>query len=258
MPPPSSAPLRLVCALALAFSAACQAPEPASEPDSEAPGATAVLVHGAWGGGWDWRPVDRMLTARGWDVYRVTLTGQGERVHLVGPDVDLSTHIQDVVNTILFEDLREVVLLGHSYGGMVITGVADSIPERLHTVVYLDAFLPFSGESVAGFRDGSAFDGLEVIEAPWVDPSDPYPTDVPHPAATFREVLELDGDPAQGVNAAYILTVEPGAEPDGFQTFADRAEALGWPVYVMDGDHNVQRSAREELVRLIEEIASGS
>ena len=108
---------------------------------------TYVLVHGAWGGGWDWRAVDSMLTLRGNRVVRVTLTGQGERAHLGSPSIGLGTHIADVVNTILWEDLHDVVLVGHSYGGMIVTGVVDRIPGRIRRVVYLDAFLPDSGES---------------------------------------------------------------------------------------------------------------
>lgn len=236
-------------------------PAAAAQAGAEAPGAgTVVLVHGAWGGGWDWRPVDRMLTARGYDVYRVTLTGLGERVHLVGPDVNLSTHIADVVNTILFERLEDVVLVGHSYAGMVITGVADSIPERLDAVVYMDAFVPRAGESVADIAGGLTSMPTEegrpwVIPPGWVDPSDPYPRDVPHPAGTLTEPLRLSGPPADGVRAVYILTVEPGREPDGFQWAADRAAGLGWPVHRIEADHNAQRTAREELVDLIDRIA---
>lgn len=218
---------------------------------------TVVLVHGAWGGGWDWRPVDRMLTDLGYDVYRVTLTGQGERVHLIGPDVDLDTHIQDVVNTILFERLEDVVLVGHSYGGMVITGVADSIPERLQALIYVDAFLPFDGESLNSIAGGAASEG-DVVVPRWVDPSDPYPRDVPHPAATLRQPIQLDGPPGAGVPATYILTVEPGHEPDSFQSMADRAASLGWPVLTLESDHNAQRHAREVLVAMIVRIAGGA
>lgn len=223
------------------------------------PAGTVVLVHGAWGGGWDWRPVDRMLTARGYDVYRVTLTGLGERVHLVGPDVTLSTHVADVVNTILFERLEDVVLVGHSYGGMVITGVADSIPERLAAVVYLDAFVPRGGESVADIAgritDMPTEDGRPYVIPPsWVDAAASYPRDVPHPVGTLTEPLRLSGPPADGVRAVYILTAETGQEPDGFQWAADRASALGWPVHRIEADHNAQRSARNELVELIDRI----
>jgi pimeloyl-ACP methyl ester carboxylesterase len=99
---------------------------------------TYVLVGGAWLGGWCWQPVARQLRDSGHDVYPATLTGLGERVHLASAEVDLDTHITDVVNLIEFEDLHEVVLLGHSYGGVVVTGAADRIPERISELVYLD------------------------------------------------------------------------------------------------------------------------
>src|SRR5215213_2536138 len=100
--------------------------------------ATYVLVGGAWLGGWCWRRVARRLREEGHEVYPVTLTGLGERVHLASPQVDLETHITDVVNLIEFEDLHDVVLLGHSYGGLVATGAADKILERISQLVYLD------------------------------------------------------------------------------------------------------------------------
>jgi len=125
-------------------------PVAAEAQGSRPPRVTYVIVHGAWGGGWDWRRVDSILTARGQEVYRVTLTGLGERVHLANPSIGLDTHIEDVVNTIRWEELRNVVLVGHSYGGMVITGAADRVPERIRALIYVDAFLPDSGESLAG------------------------------------------------------------------------------------------------------------
>lgn len=99
---------------------------------------TFVLVPGFWLGGWAWRDVATPLRAAGHTVYPVTLTGLGERVHLAGPQVDLDTHITDVVNLLIYEDLRDVVLVGHSYGGIVITGVADRVPERIGRLVYVD------------------------------------------------------------------------------------------------------------------------
>src|ERR671910_3846047 len=101
--------------------------------------ATYVLVGGAWLGGWCWKPIARRLRDQGHDAYPLTLTGLGERAHLASPEVDLETHITDVVNLIEFEDLRDVVLLGHSYANLVVTGVADRVPERISRVVYLDA-----------------------------------------------------------------------------------------------------------------------
>src|ERR1700748_2369717 len=96
---------------------------------------TYVIVHGAWGGGWAFKEVDHLLSADGNTVYRPTLTGQGERVHLFTPDLDLNTHITDIVNVILYENLHNIVLVGHSYGGMVITGVADRVPDRIAHIV---------------------------------------------------------------------------------------------------------------------------
>ena len=109
---------------------------------------TIVIVHGAWGGAWAFKRVEALLRDKGFNVYRPQLTGLGERVHLARPDVGLSVHIEDVVNTILFEDLHDITLVGHSYGGMVITGVADRVPDRIKRLVYLDAMVPNDGESV--------------------------------------------------------------------------------------------------------------
>jgi pimeloyl-ACP methyl ester carboxylesterase len=124
---------------------------------------TFVVVHGATAGGWEWKSTGNFLQADGHTVYRVTLTGLGERMHLNSTEVDLQTHINDVVNTILFEDLHDVVLTGHSYGGMVITGVMDRVPERIRHVVFLDAAVPDDGMSLwdlfgsNGPRDPSRF-----------------------------------------------------------------------------------------------------
>ena len=109
---------------------------------------TFVVVHGATAGGWEWKKCGQFLTDDGHTVYRVTLTGLGERMHLSSPDIDLQTHINDVVNLILFEDLHDVVLTGHSYGGMVINGVIDRVPDRIRHVVFLDAAVPDDGQSI--------------------------------------------------------------------------------------------------------------
>lgn len=127
--------------------------------------ATFVIVHGAWGGGWEWTEVAQGLRARGHEVFTPTLTGLGERAHLGGPDVDLSTHIQDVVGVLEFEDLRDVVLCAHSYGGLPVTGAADRVPERVARVVYLDAFLPRDGEAAMDFIPPEQADALREAEA---------------------------------------------------------------------------------------------
>ena len=107
-----------------------------------------VLVHGAWIGGFCWRPNAQALRKAGHEVYTPTMTGLGERIHLMNPSINLDTHITDIVNVIKYEELSDVVLVGHSYGGMVITGVADALPDRITSLVYLDAFVPENGQSL--------------------------------------------------------------------------------------------------------------
>src|ERR1700689_4112235 len=110
--------------------------------------ATFVLVHGAWHGGWCWKRVRRSLQAQGHEVFTPTLTGVADRSHLLSREVNLETHITDVTNLILWEELSDVVLCGHSYGGPVISGVADRIPDRIGALGYLDAFVLQNGQSV--------------------------------------------------------------------------------------------------------------
>jgi pimeloyl-ACP methyl ester carboxylesterase len=220
-------------------------------------GSTYVIVHGAWGGAWDWRAVDSALTSRGHRVHRVTLTGLGERVHLASPSVGLSTHISDVVNTILFEQLRDVVLVGHSYGGMVVTGAADRATDRIKRVVYVDAFLPDSGESLAqlagpGFANMMQSSGRDGMLIPgWVPADAPPPRDVPHPIKTMTDTLHLTNPASKALARYYILTMDPGATEDGFSPSARRAAGRRVPVDTLVADHTPERSAIAALVGLL-------
>lgn len=221
-----------------------------------------VLVHGAWGGGWDWRHMDDLLTADGHKVFRATLTGQGERSHLSSTNIDLETHIQDVVNLIVWENLHDVVLVGHSYGGMVITGVADRVPERIAHLVYLDALLPENGESVTNAMPPRANVNRTPVNGyiipTWVKPNTPPPHDVLMPALTFSQPITLTNQTAAAkIPATYILTVDGGKKPeqDDFYKFYQRAQARGWSVETMEGDHNVQRSHPMQLLQLLEHAA---
>lgn len=149
--------------------------------------ATFVLVHGAWHGGWCWRRVADRLRAAGHDVYTPTLTGLADRSHLLSPSVRLQTHILDVANLLSWEDLESVILCGHSYGGMVITGAADREASRVKSLVYVDAFVPSDGESAMDSRPPErvklAFDQIKSVGEGWWMP--------PTPAASFR-VNEAD------------------------------------------------------------------
>ncbi len=229
-------------------------------PDAQtrrAPPREYVIVHGAWGGGWDWKAVDSALTARGNHVHRVTLTGLGERSHLATPLVGLQTHIMDVVNTIRFEGLRDVILVGHSYGGMVITGTADQASDHIRQVVYVDAFLPDSGESLAsmagdGFNALVRQSGQAGMSVPgWVPADAPAPKDVPHPLKTFTDTLRLTTPAARRIPGHYILTMEPGATSDDFSPSAIRAQRRGFAMDTLRTGHTPERSAIPALVRLL-------
>jgi pimeloyl-ACP methyl ester carboxylesterase len=236
-------------------------PSPGSEPRG-----TVVIVHGAWGGAWDWRETADSLEAMGYATHRVTLTGLGERNHLLTPDVDLTTHVTDVANVLRWEELEDVILVGHSYGGMVITGVAEVVPERIRRLVYFDAFLPRDGECAMsiGREEGpealcsrAAADRVMgnpvvngAIPAGWVPDDAPIPRDMPHPVGTLVERIELAGEPGHGLPAAYVITRETPGGPDGFNVPAERAEALGWPVVEYIGDHVPYREDPGGIARL--------
>jgi pimeloyl-ACP methyl ester carboxylesterase len=162
---------------------------------------TFVLVHGAWHGGWTWRFVGPILRRAGHDVFTPTLTGLGERAHLAQAAIDLELHVQDVVAVLEMEDLRDVVLLGHSYGGMVVTATADRRPERVGRLVYLDAFVPEDGKC--------AFDYV-----------------VPERAAAFRKEGEQFGSVAPPplslwglVKPEHIAFAKPRERRQPFRTF---------------------------------------
>jgi len=222
---------------------------------------TIVIVHGAWGGSWAFRKVEALLREKGFNVYRPQLTGLGERVHLSRPDIGLSTHIDDVVNTILFEDLHDIILMGHSYGGMVITGVADRVPDRIRRLVYVDAFVPGDGESLMSLIStrGDWLKPLikgDYIVPVWVKPDQPPPHDVPQLLKTFTEPIALKNKAALKLPATYILTVDAGkeAKDDDFWPQSQRARERGWPVQQLTADHNAQWSAPEALVEMLVHI----
>lgn len=217
-----------------------------------------VIVHGAWGGSWAFKKVDSLLTAQGHTVYRPALTGQGERLHLANSQVNLTTHIHDVVNSILFEDLHDIVLVGHSYGGMVITGAAEHVADRIKRMIYLDAIVPKDGETVLQIMDpnGSRLKPMikgDFLVPMWVKDDKKVPRDVPHPLNTFMEPIVLKNHNALKIPTTYILTVDPGKKPeeDDFFPSSQRARQRECKFYQMNADHNPQWSAPEALVTVL-------
>ncbi len=254
----------LLFIIPVALTHGTDAPAPATPAPIAAPAfqhpVTYVIVHGAWGGGWQWKKVDVLLTADGNKVYRPTLTGLGERVHLASPDLTLSTHITDIVNVILWEDLHDVVLVGHSYGGMVITGVMDRVPERIRRVIFVDAVVPNDGESLnTAFGSVPGADQIKdgFIPASWVKPGKPIPYDVPHPAKTLSEPVSYKNPAALKLPVTYLLTIDTGQtlEQARFYKFYLRAKARGWSTVTMEANHNPEWFKPKELTELLERAA---
>jgi len=221
---------------------------------------TFVVVHGATAGGWEWKRTAKFLTDDGHTVYRVTLTGLGERMHLNSPEIDLQTHINDVVNTILFEDLHDVVLTGHSYGGMVITGVMDRIPDRIRHVVFLDAAVPDDGMSIWDLFGGQHPPGSNIVDGmmtvPWVKPGTPPPHNVAQSIKCFNQPVSYKNPAAKALPVTYVAFVpkdksieERAAKDKSWQ----RAKSRGWTIRTFPGGHVAQQEDPRGVATLIED-----
>jgi pimeloyl-ACP methyl ester carboxylesterase len=242
--------------------------------------ASFVLVHGGGHGGWCWSRLAPLLRAAGHEVFTPTLTGLGERSHLVSPDIDLDTHIADVVGVLEFEDLRRVILVGHSYGGMVITGVADRAGARVGHLVFLDAAHPRNGESLASTspalmefarKSSRVVNGVEL--ALWPTPEVVAimgvvrPEDAawlaakltPHPWKCFEQPLRLSNEaavrriPFTNINASWSLKVRP---PE-----SARRACEGERVWEIDAGHDLMitepRAVAEMLLRVAAIVPEG-
>jgi pimeloyl-ACP methyl ester carboxylesterase len=217
-----------------------------------------VLVHGAWHGGWCWRRVADRLAEKGHRVFTPTLTGLADRSHLLAESVNLSTHVSDVANLIRWEELKDVVLCGHSYGGMVVTGAADKVSERIAALVYLDAFVPESGQSMQDLRprDLPSDVGLPPITAEtfrvnerdrtWVDRQC-----TPHPVASIREKLALTGAYRAVRRKIYIrATAYPSVPFDGY--YERLKSDPGWVVHQVSCGHDVMIDMPDALAEILE------
>lgn len=236
--------------------------------------ATFVLVHGGGHGGWCYFKVARLLRSAGHDVYTPTLTGLGERKHLLSTETNLSTHITDIVNVLLYEDLREVILVGHSYGGMVITGVADQAADRIRELVYLDAAHPENGQSLVDTAPGpmafarsssQTIDGIELVMWPndemvaAMGVTDPADVAIlrgrmnPHPWKAFEEKLIFqNGDaaltiPRTNINCSGAL--ENSSEPDRARQLSGRRN------YEVATGHDLMITEPKKVTEILLEIA---
>jgi pimeloyl-ACP methyl ester carboxylesterase len=229
---------------------------------------TFVLVHGAWRGAWIWNRLSKLLSAKQHTVIAPTLTGVGERSHLLSPEIDLETHVLDVVNVMKWQDLRDVVLVGHSYSGMVISGVAEKMEKSIASLVMLDAFFPANGQSLTDLlpppqRDAilkAASDGATSLppvpaaifnvnenDRAWVDAQC-----TPHPIKCFLQKIALTGARDRITKKAYIR----GVKFDGVQFDAGLSEARnsGWKTFQIDAGHDVMIDAPAQLADTLERL----
>lgn len=238
--------------------------------------ATFVLVHGAMHGGWCWKKVAPLLRAAGHEVYTPTLTGLGERAHLAHPDIDLDTHILDVLNVLAFEELTAVVLVGHSYGVVVVAGVAERTPERVAQLVYLDGGLPSDGRSVfdyfppdvvaarrrqveaegAGWRmlppaDPAAWGITDAADAAWV-----RARVVPQPLKTFTQPSRLANPAAHALPKTLVLCTAASPAAWRAEAIAHARTAPGWQYRELPTGHDAMITMPRELADLLLEVAA--
>jgi pimeloyl-ACP methyl ester carboxylesterase len=253
-------------AAALTVAALSTAAAPTARATISATPTTFVVAHGAWSSAWAWKKMRPLLTARGHRLVTPSYTGLGERVHLANPGIDLDTHITDVVNALFYEDLRDVTLIGHSYGGIVATGVADRARDRITRLIYLDAFVADDGQSLvdltgqgAAEARANAVDGWLVRPNPL--PPDTSPEDVAwimprrlhQPLGTLVQPLKLTQGPLT-LPRHYILCTKS----DAFRRYADKGKAEGWAVYELDASHSPAVTAPDALAVLLESIVAGA
>ena len=231
---------------------------------------TFVLVHGAWHGGWCWRRVSDLLERQGHKVFTPTLTGLGERSHLLRAGINVSTHVTDVANVLKWEGLSNVVLCGHSYGGLVVSGVAEQMSSAIGSIVFLDAFVPENSDSMAALTSGAVRDNLKIAaergdlgvparsaaaflvkneDQAWVDAMC-----VPQPIGTMTEKITLTGARERIGKKAYIRA---SAYPNpAFDTAYARVKAdTSWRTYEVPCGHDVMVDMPERLTEILVEVA---
>lgn len=235
--------------------------------------ATFVVVHGGFGGAWEWSPVARRLRTYGHEVFTPTLTGMGERAHLAAPDVGLDTHVEDVVAVLEMENLSGVVLCAHSYGGMPVTGAADRVLERVGLLVYLDALVPRDGQSAVdllpewfGSVARETADGRGRVPMPaalepprgWIDEDERirYLRRLrPQPLASFTEPIRLSAE-VDRLPTAFVRCTRAVPPGDPIAAMATRARAEGWAYRELAAPHDPQLLDPDGTASVLDELAA--
>ncbi len=229
-----------------------------------------MLVHGAWHGGWCWRRVSDLLEKKGHKVFTPTMTGLCERSHLLSKDINLATHVTDIFNVLKWEDLKNIVLVGHSYGGFVVSGVADQAHDRIASIVFLDAFVPENGDSIyekaPEAARGSMTEAIkkgEIAVKPipaavlrvnekdraWVDAKC-----TPQPIGAFTDKATVTGGREKIAKRAYIRAKGYPSVP--FDGALDKFKAsAGWKTYEVPSGHDVMVDMPDRLTEILVEVA---
>lgn len=232
-----------------------------------------VLVHGTSHGAWCWRKVTPLLRAAGCDVYAPTLTGLADRSHLLECGVTLSTHVTDVVNLLFYEDLSDVVLVGHSYAGMVITAVAATAPERLRQLIYFDAYLPDEGQTEVDLwppdmraeieADEHARSGTRLVTPEQMGITDPAMAEwararmTPHPMATYMEAVPKGSERSASLPRSYIACTG-GPLTSVLGPFAEKARAAGLAVREIASGHDAMLIVPEVAAKILLDLAGAA
>jgi pimeloyl-ACP methyl ester carboxylesterase len=231
---------------------------------------TFVLVHGAWHGGWCWRRVSDLLEKKGHKVFTPTMTGLGERSHLIDPKVNLATHITDIVNVIKWESLKDIVLVGHSYGGSIISGVAEQSADAIGSIVFLDAFVPENGDSLATKASQPVREAIAALVAKGDTTMKPVPAAVfrvnekdrtwvdgmctAHPVATLTDKSVITGARDRIAKRTYIRAKGYPSVP--FDSAQEKLKATaGWRVYEMPCGHDAMVDMPDRLTEILIEVA---
>ena len=251
-----------------AMAAGAMATVAGPESPAQAQTKTFVLVHGAWHGGWCWRRVSDLLEKRGHKVFTPTLTGLGERSHLLDEKVSLTTHVTDIVNVIKWEDLKDIVLCGHSYGGLIVSGVAEQVP--VASIVFLDAFVPENGEALAELASQPVREAIAAASQKGDIALKPVPAAVfrvndrdrawvdalctPHPIATLKDKISLTGARERIAKKAYIRAKGYPSMPFD-AAHGKLSSTAGWRVYDVPCSHDVMVDMPERLVEILLDVA---